>query len=125
MKLIYLFLTILILGGTPLQHKEILIPIKVPLVVVTKVTDSLKTEYLKAAKTLDNQTDLLISQKRKLEKENAVLKKEIIRLNLLVNNISIPIATPIVIKKESFLKRWFKRKKKNKKLIQVNNTENK
>lgn len=117
MKIIYLFLTILILGGTTLQQKEAVQPIKIPLVVVAKVTDSMKNEYLKAAKSLDSQTDLLIFQKKKLERENLILKREVIRLKLLISNK--PNTT--FLKKESFFKRLFKKRKKKKKIIETPN----
>lgn len=117
MKKIYIFLVIILLTGTSAQRKDIPAA-ELPIAAVVKKTDSLKEEYFKAAKIYDNETDLLISQKKRLERENAILKKEIIRLNLLlIDKPDTVFLKPEV--KESLFRRLFKKKKK--KTIEISN----
>ena len=115
MKQVYIFLVIILLTGTSAQKKD-LPAVELPIAAVVKKTDSLKEEYFKAAKSLDNQTDLLINQKKKLERENVILRQEVIRLKLLLSDKP----DTVFLKQESFFRRLFKKKKK-KKIIEVSN----
>ena len=109
MKAIYFLLTIFLLGGTAAPQKQKPVPEYVKDIIKSEstVTDSIKKEFLMAANDRDRKTDLLIREKKKVDKENVLLKKENARLRQLVE------AKPdtVFFTKASFLDRLFHRKK--------------
>ena len=115
MKILYILLTICLLAGTSAQRKEFIKPTEPPLIFHSKLIDSLSNSSKKDDKEADQKTDLLIKEKKKIERENILLKKEIVRLNILVSNKP----DTVFLKQESFFKRLFKKKKK--KTIELKN----
>ena len=110
MKVIYFFLMIFLLGGTNAQRKEqaLVKPTDTPKAIfASRIIDSLSIISKKDDKLQDLKTDLLIKEKKKIEKENGVLKKEILRLRVLVRNKP----DTVFFKKASFFKRLFQRRK--------------
>ena len=113
MKAVIILLTIFLLIGTAEPQKQrqppeyVMTAEDVPAEI--KVSDSIKKEFLKAANELDRKTDLLIYEKKKVDKENVYLKRENARLRQELNRIDT-----VYINKPNFFKRLFHKKKKTK-----------
>ena len=117
MKTIYILLVIILFAGTSAQRKESA-PIITQPVPISNFIDSLNISSKKIDKDADIKTDLLVTQKRKLERENIILKKEVIRLRILLSYKPDTIYLQPEVK-ESLFRRLFKKKKK--KTIEVSN----
>lgn len=115
MKALYLLLIVFLLVGTAEPQKQRLPDFVIPqpkeeLTPEKKGTDSAKKDYFKAVSESNKQNDLLIYEKKKVDKENVYLKRENARLRLLISNKP----DTVFFKKRSFFRRLFpKRKSKN------------
>lgn len=114
MKPLILLFTIFLVGGTqvaqitpeqtPPEYKPtILLP-----VIQRQITDSLERDFLDVAAESDRKTLLLIAEKKKVDRENVLLRKENARLRKALNRIDT-----VYITKKPFFKRLFNKKKKN------------
>ena len=116
-KTFYIILVIILFAGTSAQKKENTTIFTQP-VPVKLFIDSIEIKSKQVDKEADIKTDLLINQKRKLQAENVNLKKEILKLNLLLiqkpDTVYLALESP---KKDNFFRRLFKKRKEVKETL--------